>query len=137
MKEEIGTNDLYSGSPNEFHPDGDKSSENSHSTIVGSGSVMTAYQGLSLGRNSSFYAKESRIHLPSLEDEHGRPLSTFPAPHLSIPVLPPIKKSSEDGKNNNSGYATLKRPRPTASLKNTVGVSNSQIPSSVDLQAIR
>ena len=101
-------------------------------------SEVTAYRGINLKRESLTYANESRIHLPSLEDELGQPFATFPAPHLSIPVLPPIKKNGEKDKDGhgNDAYATLKRPRPTTSLRG-IGNMASQLPSSSDLKAIR
>ena len=101
---------------------------------------VIAYRGINLGRNSLTYAMESRIHLPSLEDELGQPFNTFPSPHLSTPVLPPIKQQNELNINNTGSeherFATLKRPRPTASLKG-MGNMPSQIPTADDLKAIR
>ena len=108
--------------------------------VLNDGETVTAYRGINLGSESLTYANESRIHLPSLEDEMGQPFSTFPSPHLSAPVLPPIKKNNEYEQDNNAlaneGFATLKRPRPTASLNRT-GKLPSQTPTSTDLQAIR
>ena len=113
--------------------------ENNNLSLNGETEVI-AYRGINLGRNSLTYAMESRIHLPSLEDELGQPFNTFPSPHLSTPVLPPIKKQNDQNLNNSGSeyerYATLKRPRPTTSFK---GVANmpSQIPTVDDLKAIR
>lgn len=114
---------------------GGKLKENIHT--FDSTSEVIAYRGINLKRESLTYANESRIHLPSLEDESGQPFATFPAPHLSIPVLPPIKSSGE--KTNRSGddtYATLKRPRPYSTLKRGDSMA-SQMPSSSDFTAIR
>ena len=115
--------------------DSGKPKENIHT--FDTSSELIAYRGINLKRESLTYANESRIHLPSLEDESGQPFATFPAPHLSIPILPPIKSNGE--KNNRSGhdaYATLKRPRPYTSLKRGENAA-SQLPSSSDLKAIR
>ena len=112
-----------------------KSKENIHT--FDTTSELIAYRGINLKRESLTYANESRIHLPSLEDESGQPFATFPAPHLSIPILPPIKSNGE--KNNRSGhdaYATLKRPRPYTSLNRGENAA-SQLPTSNDLKAIR
>lgn len=116
---------------------GENNDHEDNSLTLNGETEVIAYRGINLGRNSLTYAMESRIHLPSLEDELGQPFNTFPSPHLSTPVLPPIKKQNINNTGSeNERFATLKRPRPTASLKR-MGSVPSQIPTAVDLKAIR
>ena len=131
----FGSNTIKSFDSNLYsnHEDSGKQKDSIHT--FDTTSEVIAYRGINLKRESLTYANESRIHLPSLEDELGQPFATFPAPHLSIPVLPPIKSNDDNGKQDNrsgnESYATLKRPRPATSLL------PSPLPSSSDLKAIR
>ena len=104
--------------------------------FLNDGKVLFPYREINLGKETLTYANESKFHLPSLEDVFGQPLYAFPASHLSAVVLPPIKKKREYEKDTNAlgkeRFATLKRPRPTASHKRTRKL-HPQIPTSTDL----
>ena len=68
--------------------------------------------GFGIYIQSNMAVMESRLKMPPLENTT---VTNLPSPHLSAPVLPPIKKAMEELKpiQQDVGFASLRRPKST------------------------
>ena len=79
---------------NLIHAYDSEENHSTESTLTFNGNLaVTTYMGLNLHRAPLSYANESSLDCPSIENEFGQPVETFPSPHLSATVLPPIRKN--------------------------------------------